>query len=56
MGFGHAKSNVYRYSVIRNRRGGRGYNVTESSATCSTEPDAFDFDSDFDFDPEDKKT
>ena len=56
MGLGHEELDVYRLSGMLSRRGGRGYNVTESSATCWKEPVAFDFDSDFDFDPEDKKT
>ena len=55
MVFGHEKSNVYRLSIVLSRRGGRGYSVEESSATCRAEPVAVDFDSDFDFDPEDEK-
>jgi len=56
MGLGHKKLSVYRLSIMLSRRGGRGYSVEESSATCRTEPVAVDPDSDFDFDPEDEKT
>jgi hypothetical protein len=37
------------------RLGGKGDSVSESSATCRTEPVAVDPDSDFDFNPDDEK-